>query len=270
MGPGPLSRAGRRPAWLLVFAAPLALAAATGDRARCTLDQGAIVRGPRDAKRVALVFTGDRFAEGAEAILDALKTRRVHASFFLTGRFLREPALRPIVERLRDEGHLLGPHSDRHLLYASWDRPPKLLVTRDQFLADLDANLRAFAPFRVDPGRLRHFLPPYEHYTEEIARWTADRGRVLINHTPGTRSHTDYMEDDDPHFVPAAAIVYSILRADRADPDGLNGYLLLMHLGAGPRRRRDHLHDHLDTLLDKLQARGYSFVRVDTLLGPSR
>src|SRR5207248_3069337 len=116
--------------------------------------------------------------------LDALRRRRIRVAGFLTGRFLRDPDFRPIVRRARDEGHDLGPHSDRHLLYATWDRPPKLLVSRDEFLADLAANDRALAAFGEEPARFPYFLPPYEHYTAEIARWRAAAGRTLINLTP--------------------------------------------------------------------------------------
>ena len=239
-----------------------------GDRARPQRDRGAINRGPRDRKRLALVFTGDQYAESAEPILDVLRRRRIRAACFLTGRFLREPEFHRLVRRARDEGHDLGPHSDGHLLYATWDRPPKLLVTREQFLADLAANDRALAAFGQEPARFPYFLPPYEHYTAEIAGWTAAAGRILINLTPGTLSQTDYMEDGDPRFVPADRIADSILRAERTDPDGLNGFLLLMHLGAGPRRTRDHLHDRLDALLGRIADRGYAFVRVGELLGP--
>jgi endoglucanase len=264
----------RRRAWLArltALACAPAIARAQGDdRSRPRRDRGAIVRGPRDRRRLALVFTGDRYAEGAGAILNALRRHTSHAAFFLTGRFLRGADFRPIVRRLRDEGHDLGPHSDQHLLYASWGESPRLLVTRAQFLEDLAANERALAAFGVKPGAFPYFLPPFEHYTEEIARWTAMAGRILINYTPSTRSHTDYMEDDDPHFVPAARIVASILDAEQADPDGLCGYLLLMHIGAGPRRRRDHLQDHLDGLLGALADRGYAFVRVGELLGTAR
>jgi endoglucanase len=235
-------------------------------RSSPTLDRGAVVRGPRDAKQIALVFTADLYAEGATPILDALRDRKIRASFFLTGRFLREPGFAPIVARLRDEGHLIGPHSDGHLLYASWDRPPRLLVTREQFEADLAANLRRLERFGIAPGSVRHFLPPYEHYTEEISLWTRQGGRTLINLTPGTRSHTDYMTDADPRFTTAAQIAASVLAAERSDPDGLNGYLLLMHLGAGPGRTRDHFHTELGKLLDELSKRGYRFVRVDELL----
>jgi peptidoglycan/xylan/chitin deacetylase (PgdA/CDA1 family) len=236
------------------------------DSAKLTFDRGAVVRGPRDQRWLALVFTADLYAEGAGTILDALQKRHIRASFFLTGRFLRNPRFQSIVARLRDEGHLVGPHSDAHLLYASWDRPPRLLVTRQQFVADLAANLRALEAHKIDPRHIRFFLPPYEHHSEEIARWTKETGLTLVNMTPGTRSHTDYMTDADPRFTPAAAITASIFDAERTDPDGLSGYLLLMHLGAGPKRTRDHFHDRLGHLIDELSRRRYQFVRVDEML----
>ena len=75
-----------------------------------------IVRGPVAARRLALVFTGHEFAEGAPVILDALVRHRARASFFLTGTFLRTPAYSGIVERMVRDGHYVGPHSDAHLL----------------------------------------------------------------------------------------------------------------------------------------------------------
>ena len=51
---------------------------------------------------------------------------------------------------------------------------------------------------------LRHRRSPAARLAS-IARWAADAGRTLVNMTPGTRSHTDYMEDDDPGFAEIAA-----------------------------------------------------------------
>lgn len=238
------------------------------DKSQPLLDRGAIIRGPRHKKWIALEFTGGYYAEGGTTILEELRRRHIKASFFFIGDFYRNPAFRPLIERIRDEGHYLGPHSDKHPLYATWDKPPKLLVTRAQFDEDLTQNLREIAKFGISPDRARLFIPPYEHYTEEIADWTRQRGMLLINFTPGTRTNADYMEDDDKNFVPAKDMVESVLRKERTDPDGLNGFLLLMHVGAGPKRTRDHLYDHLGSLLDELLQRGYEFVRVDEMLGP--
>lgn len=231
-----------------------------------THDRGCIIRGPLDKKLIALEFTGGYFADGGTTILNELKKRNIKASFFFIGDFYRNPEFRPLIERIRDEGHYLGPHSDKHPLYATWENPPKLLISRKEFDEDLTRNLEEIEKFGIPREKARFFIPPYEHFTEEIAQWTRERGMVLINYTPGTRSHADYMEDNDPKFVPAQEMVRSVLQKEESDPHGLNGFLLLMHIGAGPGRTRDHLYDHLGALLDELMRRGYRFVRVDELL----
>ncbi len=237
------------------------------DKTIVTLDRGAIVRGPRVHKKIALEFTGGDFADGGTIILDNLKQRNAKASFFFIGDFYRNPKFKPLIQRIKQKGHYLGAHSDKHPLYASWDDPPKLLINQKQFDADLENNLRTMQDLHgIDRAQARYYIPPYEHYTQEIADWTAAWGMVLINLTRGTRSHTDYMQDGDPKFVPATDIVKSILDHERTDPDGLNGFLLLMHIGSGPERTRDHLYNHLGGLMNELISRGYEFVRVDELL----
>jgi peptidoglycan/xylan/chitin deacetylase (PgdA/CDA1 family) len=231
-----------------------------------TRDRGAVVRGPRNRKVMAVQFTGGQYADGGTTILDELKKRGIRATFYLTGDFLRTPEYAPLIRRIRDEGHYLGPHGDKHLLYASWEQPPKLLVSREEFDNDLTANIAELEKFGISASQARYFNPPYQHFTPEIAEWTKARGMVLVNYTSGTLSHADYMLDDDPRYRTSEEMVQSVLDHERRDPDGLNGFILHMHIGAGPGRTRDHLYNHLGGLLDELARRGYSFVRVDELL----
>ena len=92
-------------------------------------------------------------------------------------------------------------------------------------------------------------------------------GPTLINLTPGTRSNADYTGEADKNFVPSKTIFESIVSKERQDPSGLNGFLLLLHIGSGPGRR-DKFHARFGELLDYLSAKGYQFVRVDQLLEP--
>ncbi|HZQ47923.1 MAG TPA: polysaccharide deacetylase family protein, partial [Verrucomicrobiae bacterium] len=221
----------------------------------------------KSIKKIALEFTGHTFAEGGETILNELARHHAKASFFLTGDFLDNPKFEPLTRRIIEDGHYLGPHSDKHLLYCPWDGPKITSIPRAAFDHDLLDNLQKIQKFEVVPP-VGYWLPPYEWYNQEIVDWSRKKGRVLINYTPGTRSNADYTEDAATNFVSSKVIYESIVRKEREDPHGLNGFLLLMHIGVGPGRT-DKMHDHLGELLDYLSGKGYKFVRVDQLLNPN-
>ena len=225
--------------------------------------EGGIVRGPRGEKTIALEFTADEFTEGGPVILDQLAARHIKASFFMTGRCLRNPENEELVRRIVAGGHFLGPHSDSHPLLCPWTGSKKSLVTRDFFRDDLERNIKAIEKFGVKRPAIQFFLPPYEWYNAEVAGWAGQLGLRLINFTPGTRSNADYTEDNSKGFASSEAILQSIV--EREKTHGLDGYLLLLHLGSGPRRT-DKLANHLGELIDYLRGRGYKLVRVDQLL----
>ena len=258
----------------LVFCPALSLrhAAAEETEALGTADDsfmyqdGAVVRGSTSTRQLAIVFTGHEFAEGAVAILEALAQRDAKVSFFLTGDFLRNPQFAPLIRRMLADGHYVGPHSDQHRLYCAWTPERQTLLTRAEFEADLDGNLDELERFGITRSRARFFLPAYEHHNRDISDWTGMMGLTLVNLSPGTRSAADYTVEKDHNFVSSQGILDSILRRESEDPAGLNGFLLLMHLGAGPERE-DKMHLRLPELLSRLKERGYAFERIDRLLG---
>jgi endoglucanase len=235
------------------------------DSSAFVLNDGGIVRGPKTEKRLALVFTAHTFAEGGEKILDELAKHHAKGSFFVTGEFLDNPQFQPLAKRIVREGHYLGPHSDKHLLYCPWDGPKKTLVTREEFESDLNHNLEKITRLGIPRSEIKYWLPAYEWYNRDIVDWSRNMGLTLVNYTPGTRSNADYLEDAAKNFISSQAIIESIEKKEQRDPHGLNGFLLLMHLGVGPARK-DKLSDHFGELLDYLSGKGYQFVRVDELL----
>ncbi len=232
------------------------------------MEEGAFIRGPADEKEICLVFTGHEFAEGGEFIRRTLRRHRIPASFFFTGDFYRNRKFHSLIRGLVADGHYLGPHSDRHLLYNDWSDRQKVLVDRETFQKDLWANYREMEPFGIRPARGRIFMPPFEWYNRTIVQWAEELGVRVINYTPGTISHTDYKSPADRgRYYSSAEIYAQILDYERKSPQGLRGFLLLTHIGAGPGRP-DKFHLYLDRLVVELAARGYRFLSVDCWFGP--
>ena len=75
------------------------------------------------------------------------------------------------------------------------------------------------------------------------------------------------MTDDDKHYVNNDDILNSIKTYEAKDPAGLNGFILLTHIGAGPKRT-DKFYDRLDRLITWLWSKNYEMVRIDKLLRP--
>lgn len=237
------------------------------NRLRCELTDGAVTRGSKERKAIAVAFTGHQFAEGGEVILRELEKHRAKASFFLTGDFVTNAVFATMIRRIIDDGHYYGSHSDKHLLYCSWDKAKQTLVTRGQLRTDLQSNHWKLEQFETNQYPGRYFIPPFEHYNRQIVDWAKRMNFALINYTPGTRSNADYTGEADTNFVSSQAIFDSIVQREREDPHGLNGFILLFHLGSGPARA-DKFHSRFGELLDTLAAKGYQFVRVDELLEP--
>jgi endoglucanase len=225
-----------------------------------------ITRGDSLKKNIALVFTGDEFGDGGSFILSTLKEFKMKASFFLTGNFLRNRKFKPTVNGIVSEGHYLGSHSDKHLLYCDWVKRDSLLVTRHDFDRDLLDSYRELARWKIGKKEAPYFLPPYEWYNDSIVLWTSAHGLTLINFTPGTKSHADYtFPKMESRYVSSAGIYASIIDFEKNAPQGLNGFILLVHIGTDPRRT-DKFYHMLPRLISEMIAKGYHWVRINELL----
>jgi peptidoglycan/xylan/chitin deacetylase (PgdA/CDA1 family) len=232
---------------------------------RFVYDRGAITRGDPTTKKLALVFTGDEFADGADTIAQILKARGVRGSFFFTGRFYRNPQFESAIRRLKHDGHYLGAHSDAHILYCDWGDREKLLISRKEFEQDLDRNYASMQAFGISKTEARYFLPPFEWYNQNISDWTAALNLQLINFTPGTRSNADYTTPEMKTYVNSKAILESIKQYEAKDMAGLNGFILLSHIGVAPART-DKFYHYLKELIVWLKSKNYKLVSIDDLL----
>ncbi len=236
----------------------------TGDSA-FQFSHGGIIRAGSSEKTLALIFTGGDFADGGELIRNILQRKNIQASFFFTGDFYRKPEFKFIISGLLRDGHYLGPHSNQHLLYCSWEKRDSLLVTKQEFREDLLANLTEMEKFGIDKSEVSYFLPPYEWYNDSISVWSKELGMLLINFTPGTIANADYTIPGMRNYRSTETIYDNIINYEQKNPNGLNGFLLLLHIGTDAERT-DKFYYRLEELIDYLLQKGYSFKRIDDLL----
>ena len=220
---------------------------------------GGIVRTDKSRKQINLAFTGHEFAEGGNLILSTLQKHDVKASFFFTGDFYRNTSFEDLITKLKADGHYLGAHSDKHLLYCPWENRDSLLVTKKEFITDLLDNYKEMERFALRREDARFFMPPFEWYNDSISAWTKELGLTLVNFTPGTLSNADYTHPGlGGQYRTSDSIASRIMWFEENTPFGLNGFILLLHIGADPRRP-DPFYRKLDDLIHRLKSKGYEF-----------
>ncbi len=230
-----------------------------------TYVHGGITRGDARQKQLAIVFTGDEYNGDIHNIERTLRINKVKASFFLTGRFYRNKENKQPIYTLKKQGHYLGPHSDQHLLYCDWSRRDSLLVTKEQFVRDLESNYAAMQQYGIRRKDARLFLPPFEWYNDSIAAWTRQQELQLVNFTPGTYSNADYTTPDMKNYRSSASIKDSITAFEKRNKTGLNGFILLFHVGVHPSRT-DRFSRQLPTLISWLHSKKYTLTTIDELI----
>ncbi|MDF7819649.1 glycoside hydrolase family 9 protein [Runella sp. MFBS21] len=221
---------------------------------------GAIIQMDTTQKRVFLTFTGHEFAEGTTTILKTLKEQNIKASFFLTGDFLRNPAYQSYVEQMHREGHYVGMHSDKHLLYCDWNKRDSLLISQEQFEKDIQANAAELSRVGIEPAKASIFMPPYEWYNASINDWARNMGLTLVNFTPKIGTNADYTWPELPNYRSSEQLLKRFWEYEPSSPNHLNGAIVLIHLGTDPRRK-DKFYDKLPQILQQLKAKGYQFGR---------
>ena len=219
--------------------------------------KGAVIRTDTSQKNISFVFTAHEFAEGYDQVKQTLDKHGIRASFFFTGDFYRDPIRAYLINELVNKGHYLGAHSDKHLLYASWENRDSLLVTEEEFANDLLANYREMERFGIVKDSANLFLPPFEWYNDSISKWCRQLGIILVNFTPGTIANHDWtIPEPGTLYYSSDSIFKNVLAYEESR--NMNGFILLLHLGTDPHRT-DKFYYLLDSLIIELKSRGYQF-----------
>jgi peptidoglycan/xylan/chitin deacetylase (PgdA/CDA1 family) len=232
--------------WCSAGAAGVAGAAAWGTFAPASRLWGPVIsRGTADGPSgVALTFDDGPLPGATDPILDALGETNVKAAFFVIGSLVeRHPR---IVQRMHNEGHLVGNHSFTHAA-AGFMRGP-LFWRREVALTD-----EVIA--RIIQQRPRLFRPPLGIKTPFTA-WGAGRGHVTVT---WTRRAFDGVTTSTQQIL------------DRLVPHSQPGEILALHDGVGPQSRRDPMATvrAMKPLIEGLRSRGVEPVRLDGLIAIS-
>jgi peptidoglycan/xylan/chitin deacetylase (PgdA/CDA1 family) len=218
---------------------------------------------------IYLVFTGGDYNDGGKTVLKTLKKKKAIAHFFFTGDFYRDRSNKSLIKKLIKHDHYLGPHSDKHLLYASWNDRDSMCVTKDSFIVDLSNNYKELKKFGISQKEAPLFMPPYEWYNQQISSWTTEYGSILVNYSPGTSSNADYTTPDmGDRYLSSDYIFENILQFESTSSCGMNGFILLIHIGTHPDRK-DKLYARLPELIYELRLRGYRFGSLQKFIGQS-
>jgi peptidoglycan/xylan/chitin deacetylase (PgdA/CDA1 family) len=194
-----------------------------------------VCRGKPGGKRVALTFDDGPDADATPALLDILKTRGAHATFFCIGE--RAQANGDIVRRIVKEGHTLGNHSYAHKWWTNFlaGAPLKTEILRTQQVLK---DLSGIAP---------------EYYRSPMGLTNPHLGPVLLE-TELKLVGWDVRPYD--RFKPVKATTERVARAAR------DGSIVLLHDGGASS---DNITAAVTEIIERLQGRGYIFVSLDEL-----
>lgn len=218
---------------------------------------GGIVRTDPSKKNIALVFTSDQYIDGYKQIIQTLKKHNIKSSFFFTGNFVEKYP--QIVKDISSEGHYIGTHGDKHLLYCSWENRDSLLLKKEEFHQDIINGCKKLIELNIKPSPL--FIPSYEYYNKHISSWTKQLGMQIVNFTPHSFSNADYTTPDMNNYKNSKKIYESIIQLEKRD--NLNGAILLVHFGTHPDRIDKFYSQYLNKLIEYLHRNNYNITPVE-------
>ena len=232
--------------------------------------------GTIDKKLIALTFDGASNSSAAGDILDTLKSRAVKATMFVTGDFIR--AFPDAVRRIVAEGYEVGNHTFSHPHLTSWAQDRTHTTLPEISEAFLCSELkRADSLFYRVTGN--HYAPfwraPYGEKNRSLCIWALRCGYLHIGWRQGKTwrqglDSNDWVPDEEtPGFHTPEQVVDKILALASDPAGGINGGIILMHLGTLRKDANMQMYRMLGKLIDDLKAMGYTFVTTSEMLKES-
>jgi len=229
--------------------------------------------GPTNRKNVALTFDGGSFANVTDDILDTLSSRSVTATMFLSGYFMRKYP--EVTRKIIQYGHECGNHTYNHphLTTYATDRLRTTLpemnpdVLREQLLRAEELFFKITGTYPVPLWRA-----PYGEYNRDICLWAKNYGYLHVGWRQGKSwryglDSNDWVPDSTtPGYHSPEDFLNKVIALSKSPPSGINGGIILMHLGTQRKEKTAQTHRILGTLIDTLRADGYRFIKVSEMV----
>lgn len=180
--------------------------------------------------QVALTFDDGPHQTCTPALLDGLKQRGVKATFFLMGENIA--GKEPLVQRMQEEGHLIGNHSYRHIQMTK--------EGAEQACTEIEQTETLIQS--ITGKRPEYLRPPYGAWNEQL------ECRVNLTTVLWNVDSLDWKLQNTERIV------------RRVEKDVKSGDIILMH-DIFPTSVEAALQ-----IVDDLQRQGYEFVTVEELL----
>ena len=230
-----------------------------------------VSRGDPAYTAMSLTFDGGSLANNAHEVLDILQQKGVTTTMFLTGEFIRKNP--DVAQRIVSDGHEVGNHmlSHRHLTsYAHNSRHETLPdLTFELFKNELTRTDSLFQEVTGMPMK-KFWRAPFGEINQEILVWAASMGYRHISWTHSgssgmTMDSHDWVNNKESELYKSAdEIRDALFQFEAIDENGLNGAIVLMHLGS--TRNTENLYKSLPDIIDGFREKGYMLEPVSELV----
>ena len=203
-----------------------------------TEQQGAGSSLPLHRKCMALTFDDGPYLPYTGRLLDVLKEKKIHATFFLVGEQAR---LHPdLVRRMVDEGHTVGLHAFRHRDF--------LKLTEEEKEKDLQQGKEILQS--ITGKKPNYWRPPHGFRDSSVMKIAEEKQLQVVNWSVIPRDWTGIDKQE----------IYNRVM-DKAE----DGAIVLLHDGDSPlyKASRQATVDAAGPLIDSLREKGYHLVSLE-------
>lgn len=188
-------------------------------------------------KVVYLTFDNGYEAGYTEHILDVLEDKKVPATFFVTGHYVRSAP--DLIKRMVKDGHLLGNHSNHHADFTS--------ISKEKMKEELALLDRAVASI-TDVESLQYVRPPKGTFNARTIQWANELG---YTHMFWSLAFVDWHSDKQKGWKSSYQQIM-----DQIHP----GAVILLHTVSPDNA------DAVEYFIDDLRKQGYTFRSLDDLV----